>query len=395
MDKIVFQNDGEINKAAFTAFGVSVKDKSDAIGFYGTGSSYGVAVMLRLGVKVTIYSGEEVWEFGTVNENIRGEVFTFVTLNGERLSYTLHLGHTWEDWMAFREFYCNALDENGDVHMEEDPQPEAGVTKVILDGSHAVDVYLRRNEYFLGKDIEPIMSSDDIQVLQGRSNYVYYQGVRVFKTDKPMMFTYNIKGKIELTEDRTLKYEHILKSRLAFMYANLGAGNEDYIKSILTATKDTYEHHLEYNYIPIGMVFRNVVEELVKKSNSKVNRSAMVACKMNLADYLPKKSMKMSDLDKAKVKKAVAFLVKAGYNVKGYKVIVTDNLGEDVLGRAENNTIYISNRCLAMGTKMITGTILEEFLHLHYGLQDETYSMQNFLIDQIVTMAEKSVGEPL
>ena len=38
------------------------------------------------------------------------------------------------------------------------------------------------------------------------SSFLFYRGVRVMKLDKPSQLTYDIQRKIELTEDRTIKY---------------------------------------------------------------------------------------------------------------------------------------------------------------------------------------------
>ena len=70
MSKVYFKNNGEIDIDAVTTFGVSVKDEG-AIGMFGTGLKYTISVILRLGGKITIYSGEEKYNFTTVNKEIR------------------------------------------------------------------------------------------------------------------------------------------------------------------------------------------------------------------------------------------------------------------------------------------------------------------------------------
>jgi hypothetical protein len=64
---------------------------------------------------------------------------------------------------------------------------------------------------------------------------------------------------------------------------------------------------------------------------------------------------------------------------------------------AEDETILrISKECFDKGTKFVASTLLEELVHCHYGLHDESRALQTWLLDRIVTMGEEYVsGEPL
>ena len=46
---IIFTNQGEIDIRAVTTFGVSVKNDNSAIGMFGTGLKYAIAIILRHG----------------------------------------------------------------------------------------------------------------------------------------------------------------------------------------------------------------------------------------------------------------------------------------------------------------------------------------------------------
>ena len=78
-----------------------------------------------------------------------------------------------------------------------------------------------------------------------------------------------------------------------------------------------------------------------------------------------------------------------GYEVQKYPLVVAEDLGNLCLGMAKNDTIYIAKRCFHMGTKMVTSTIFEEYLHLRHKLEDNTYEMQNFLFDIIFSTIEE------
>lgn len=107
MSFLVFKNPGHIDPVSITTFGISAKDTESAIGMFGTGLKYAVAVLLRNGYKITIYSGDKTYEFDVANNDVRNKTFNHVTMNGEFISFTTELGKFWEPWMAVRELVCN------------------------------------------------------------------------------------------------------------------------------------------------------------------------------------------------------------------------------------------------------------------------------------------------
>jgi hypothetical protein len=132
---IVFQNKGEIDIRAIKTFGVNSKDnKESAIGYFGTGLKYAIAILLRAGATVSILTGGKMHRFSTEQTKIRNDHFDIVRMNDEELGFTTELGKEWELWMAFREIYSNMLDEDGEakaVTFLPDPDPEK--TYVIVD----------------------------------------------------------------------------------------------------------------------------------------------------------------------------------------------------------------------------------------------------------------------
>ena len=79
MKSVVFQNPGVIDAVSITTFGVSSKnDKSTAIGFFGTGLKYAIAVILRTGGNITIYSGDSVYDFSVQRQKVRNDEFDFI-----------------------------------------------------------------------------------------------------------------------------------------------------------------------------------------------------------------------------------------------------------------------------------------------------------------------------
>ena len=113
MSKLYFCNSGEFNPTAMLTFGVSAKEKENSIGKFGTGFKYAVAVILREGGSIKVKSFDKEYIFTTKKETIRGKEFDVVYMNDQNAGFTTHFGTNWEPWMAFRELYCNMLDEEG------------------------------------------------------------------------------------------------------------------------------------------------------------------------------------------------------------------------------------------------------------------------------------------
>jgi hypothetical protein len=138
------------------------------------------------------------------------------------------------------------------------------------------------------------------------------------------------------------------------------------------------------------------VSRLARAFDPSLSRSAMESCRIWMLDQLHETApVELSRLEQARLDRAKDFCARIGYPVAEYPIVVSEFLGEEVLGRAHEETIYISKRVLMMGTKMLAGTLIEEFLHLRHHLRDCERSMQNFLMDAIVSLGEQLTGEPL
>ena len=120
MSALYFMNDAHFDPDAMMTFGVSAKSNADAIGYFGTGFKYAVAIILRLGGQITVESGGEIYTFATTTKTIRNKDFDIVTLNGANAGFTTHLGVNWEPWQAFRELWANCMDEQGTVSLTRD-----------------------------------------------------------------------------------------------------------------------------------------------------------------------------------------------------------------------------------------------------------------------------------
>lgn len=242
---VIFKNPGVIDLRALSTFGLSSKEGEDKIGRFGTGLKYGTAVVMRNGGEMLISTGGETFKVGKKEDEFRGKLITTLTLNGDPLPYTTDLGRDWEPWMAFRELYANALDEGGDVNRAEEPLESCGEETVISVTLPAFEaIFFSMEEHFIQKEEEPIWKSNKMEVYAGRAAFVFYRGVAVMKLKEPSILRYNILSYLDLTEDRTAKYDWQVKQKIA--EALVQTDNERIAKNV-TDRRNVFESNLDFS----------------------------------------------------------------------------------------------------------------------------------------------------
>jgi hypothetical protein len=397
---IVFQNAGLIDIAAVTTMGVSVKE-AGSIGFFGTGLKFSIATILRLGGTVTVWRGMEPHVFTTERTTIRGEDFDLVSMNGTPLGFTTQLGRTWLPWMAFRELASNCRDEGGrywlfadDGQMDASALPLDGHTTITVDCEAIADVWPDRHTIMLESD--PLHVTEAVEVHEGVSRFVYYRGVRVFQAPRPLAFTYNIRERLELTEDRTAKNWWDVELKLE---RGIGA-IEDHatLRRMLTCGELFQEHHMNVpQYGQPGPAFREMARQLVlgPATEPRVSPAVAEAARATaIADMEEGDSIQLEPARARMLERATAMLEEGGFNVSGFPVIVCETLGAGIHGLAKDGKIFLSLLPFQKGTRELAATLLEEFAHLKSGEGDCTRGFQNWLFDQLLIQAERAAGEP-
>lgn len=385
MKSILFKNKGLLDLDFVRSFGVSVKDNDNPIGFFGTGLKYAIAIILRDKHKVSIYLGEELYEFGTIQKIKRGKTFDFVTMNGETLGYTTELGKNWKMWQAFRELYSNCKDEAGIVTRgDAKNEAEDDCTIISVEGSEFDDWFTNKDEIILSSD--PLSTTTSANIHNKYKGTIFYKGIRVSREENTL-FDYNINQHLDLTEDRTVMWSWEIKDRISDAW--LGCHDKELLMKAITAEDGVLENKLDFNRRrKPTREFLETVEIAVEAGITNVNSSAIKKCQ-SLSKKLSPTMCELSSVQKIQLKKAKEVLLFMGYDIDRYSLIVAEELGNLCLGMAKNNTIYIAKRCFHMGTKMVTSTIFEEYLHLRHNLEDNTREMQNFLLDIIFTAVEE------
>lgn len=393
---IIFRNRGLIDLAAVRTLGVSVKEEG-AIGYFGTGLKFAIATILRGGGSVSVYRGKEEFRFGTVTKEVRGKPFEIVTMNGDELGFTTQLGRDWEPWMAFRELACNALDEGGKFYAEGHSVGEIDddETLVAVHSEEITDAYYARHEILL--ETPATYANDLIEIRPGASSNIYYRGVRVGRLSYPSTHTYNLLRKVDLTEDRTLKYWWEADDHIARGLAM--CDREDLLLPALSCGERKYEHNLMFSethkpspaFLKVAAGLRGRLDNVAN-----ANPSAMkLARLMSLSDLGPQESVLLHPVEQARFDRAREFLTSAGYDVARFPICVVEDLGEGIYGLAKEDRIFIAKAAFQKGTKEVASTLLEEFVHLKTGYSDMTRQLQTWLFDELLSQSEKSAGVAL
>ncbi len=398
---IVFKNSGEIDIRSISTFGVSVKEGSNPIGFFGTGLKYAIAVLLRTGHQVTIYAGMNVVKFDVRTDQVRGRDFAFVTMQeGDAepapIGFTTELGKMWELWMAYREIACNCTDEGGEGSYEHDvPAPESGSTVIVVEGGAFENVFALRHEYIL--EDRPMLTIGSIEVRNRPGYPFFYRGVRVMEHDTEGIYTYNDTAQLDLTEDRTVKCQYTPRYRITC--AILRSEDKSFLRSVLCAKDGTFEGRLDYHGMGAAPsdAFLEVCSSLIADKFVVLNSSAYKVWKEATKRTFQPREIMLTSVQQRSMGKALDFCSRIGFPIDGsYPIKVVESLGEGCLGLAEEETIFVAERVFHLGgTKQLASTLIEEYLHLRHGWKDMSRELQSFLFEKLVSVGEELVGEPL
>lgn len=386
---VSFINRGLIDLRAVRTFGMSAKETENPIGFFGTGLKYAIAVCLRLGCRVTLWRGAERYDFDTGHAELRGTSFKLVRMNGEELAFTTELGKTWEIWQAFRELYCNALDEGGSVYGSEAEHAEDHTT-VVVHGEAFHAAYEARESIVL--QAAPQWRTPRVEIHQRHCHYGFYRGIRATQLQQHAVHTYNVLKNLDLTEDRTVKNVYAFNN--AVRDAVIESQDADLIRAFLRAPAGSFESSLDLDgWTTPSEMFLAVVGDLGFRECT--NQSAFKLFKKHRKTVLSPDATPLNKIEAIQLQRATRFCEFMGYKVGEYEVVVTSDLEENTLGRAYEGRIFINRSAFAMGTKMVAGTLIEEYIHLRHKLDDESRALQNHLLNALVSMGEIAMGEPV
>jgi hypothetical protein len=400
---IIFQNPGLIDRRLITTMGVNVKESDDAIGYFGTGLKYAIAVLLREGQGVEIQSGTNQHTFHLKQITIRGKEFQFVyldTYDGERmetmeLGFTTELGKNWQLEQAYRELHCNCVDEGGIVqHLKGD----AGIrltedsTHVTVTGQKFEDVHNRRHEFILNAPVKEELPFGTIH--SGKTQQLFMKGIGVLKMPRFSYHTYNPTERHPLTEDRTLTNGWYGAMRIISRML-MASDDEALIESALLAGEDYAEYVCDYNWHhAVSEQFMRVCQRHRKNPHFSEGAKKWYRSQESSGPELGNE-VELTQVQGMMLKKACSFLRSIHYTVWEKDQSIRDFLGDGIMGRAHDGQAYIALMAFEQGTKRLASTILEEHLHITHNFADASREFQDYLLDRLMSLGEELQGAPL
>jgi len=376
---IIFKNEGLVPLAAVTTMGVNVKDNPNAIGFFGTGLKYAIAVLLRLECEVVLYRGAKRYVFTAEGQKIRGKSFDIVHMNGEPLGFTTELGKTWEAWQAFRELWCNTKDEGGTIFEDDSVSGVAGHTIIKVEGKAINEAYADRYRTVLVGAVD--VELDGLEIQFKRSSSIYYRGIRALDgQSQDMMFTYNLLGEIDLTEDRTIKYGSW--ARQDIVRAILKSDNRKFLREFITAREGTWEHSVDMDIsgvVPSDMLLELLVEN--RKDLSKAAKGLFNSKRVQQTTEVTERvRVGLTTAQEAVLLKARELCGAAGYSVPVEVVFVDSIPGNREMENRSGRFVY-QVRVLEYGAKYLATSLLQETLRLNEGRGSVQHQMACIILD--------------
>lgn len=388
MTKVYFMNHGDFDIRAMMTMGVSAKDSDDAIGFFGTGFKYAVAIILRLGGSINIKTMSGDYEFSANPETIRGKEFGVVYVNDDPAGFTTRMGINWEPWMAFRELYCNAKDEGGETSDQVDENYD---TIIEVDCAEIHRAFIQKDDYFISD--QPILKTQHADIHKGGKPFIFYRGVAVRNAVQDCLYSYNIKGNLSLTEDRTAKYDYEIQWPIQKAWQT-GCEDRSMLRKVLCGGN---HGETKIGFDPdwgASDAFLEVCGELMHSDRGVCESARLVASKIeSVRGDWPE--FEMTKVQEKMMDKAILSLSSIGININMFPVKTVTGLGDGVMGRALDGVIYVSELPFQMGTKQLASTLIEEWVHLKVGCEDFDRKMQTWLFDKILSLSEEINGEPM
>ena len=263
---IVLENRGEFDPIALQVFGLSVKPNTEnAIGYFGTGLKYAIAILLREYRTFQIHAGNEVYNFTQEAQVFRGQTVPRVFCNGTPLPFSADLGRDWQLWEAYRELVSNMKDEGG-REVEAVPVDTKGMTYIV---AQLADVDYRDVFLKLPTDVAIVPCDDmsnNIEMYDMPSNVLYYRGIRTSEIFKPQLVTYNLLI-AALTENRGFASLSTVMGTIAARW--LVEPSVELCEKLYLHSRGYLEEQIPFNYGTLGDTMFEVCQRFDSKDRWK------------------------------------------------------------------------------------------------------------------------------
>ncbi len=321
------------------------EDTSTAIGQFGSGLKYALAVLLRTGHEVEIVTrdneNETIYTFDSKTKFFRDKEFQIVTCNGKELGITTDMGKHWELWMAYRELVSNTMDEGGLHFSGEEAMPDG--TSILVRGEDFHGMLALHNEYFIG-DRDVLHDGNIFNVYKGTGK-VFYRGVRVGKLELPSHYDYESVQQLELTEDRTIRYPEQMKRRIGNMYTCY-CNDHQLIKRVITLSDKHWEHSIDWLW-EWSETFTECVKEIWLTKPTSLNDKIARLFKVKQSDATWE-TRDFTEDQEILLNAGKDFMSKAGYEITA-PIRLVINKDTNNMGFFHEDIIYLTQKAFDKG----------------------------------------------
>ena len=413
MKYLKIQNEGIIDIRLVALMGGTTKSKDEyKIGQFGTGLKYTLAYLFRNNLSFKVFAGMEEVQLHTEIENIRGEDFEIICINGQRTSITTKMGEDWQAWMIIRELWCNALDEGGAARE---------VTTVFTPEENSTQFYIQVDtlfnevinnwgNYFIHNQ-EPLCETNSYKIYGGgEALRIYKQGVLIYQDEKQKsLFSYDVRN-ANINELREFKGTPKMEVAWALSQANTKVA-EYFLEHI---TKSHYEGSEDMDYewyqpkwseawrevLGTAKLIHPKAVEDAQAMGITIDTASLIIVPKCVFKALTKQFDGISSLRiaakagefhehfdpqvESKINQACAILDHCGYIVHPeLKFVYGFFEDKRVLAKVnmDKKEVLLSNTLVQKSLFDIVATLIEENEHFNTGLSDESRAFQQHFID--------------
>lgn len=413
---IKIKNKGEIDINSLLLIGATNKrGNKNAIGYFGSGLKYAMAVLLKNNIPFRIFSGEKEIKVSVGRKTFRGSKIDVIKVNGKFTSMTTDMGPDWKPWFSVREIYCNSIDEGEySIGISNNCKGEKGKTLIFISFDENLrEMFNNWNDYFSDKRKDLLLESQKTKIYSGQSDklIIYRKGVQCYQSKEKSLFHYDLPW-VKINESRVLEdmwnVTYDLAKGLA-MSASL-----DIVKIIFDGYEDSFENKLQWSVVRI---FNNnwlaaingrkiVIDNLAGYFAEEIAKEKCLILPQDLAislkDYYKNKVVILGRSDDSStgtelkttvkqalyIKESLDFLRKGGIEID-FPIIIWKFDDNSTLGQAISGKIRLSENVFDKGKRTIVAVLLEESSHIISGSSDKTRSFQDFLFNKIISLLEE------
>jgi hypothetical protein len=412
MKYLKIQNNGELDIRLVALMGGTTKANDRyKIGQFGTGLKYTLAFLFRNNLEFKIFCGEQEVSIHTEVEDIRGEKFEIICINGQRTSITTKMGEDWKPWMIIRELWCNALDEGGaEKEITSVAEGLPGITSFFVQIDKQIqDVINDWSKYFIHDQI-PVFQNDYHAIYPaGEKLCIYKQGVLIYENKEyKSVFSYDVKY-ADINELREFRgsVSHAVVSCLS----NANETTARYFLENVTSAHYEGQDTMDYNWsLSWGSAWRSVIgsaklihqkalDDIKARGNTPDEAALVVVPKpiykaltkqfdgigaLHIASKIGEFYEDYNEKIEKKVNQALTILESCGYRIHPELEFIYGWFEDKtVMARVslKEKKVFICQALLQKPLFYVVSTLIEENEHFNTGMDDKTREFQQHFID--------------